>query len=554
MERLLPGLGGILAILGKRALRIIIPIVAVLVSFSIPASGITRIMPLGDSITRGVYGSPVNKWGYRKPLYDNLINGGYEFDFVGVHADGSFPDPNHEGRDGWRADEILYGRSSDPCAGKLEYWLIADQPDVILLHIGTNDITQGYPDANEVNSILNVIDAYEVGNNRHVTVVLALIINRRIDGSATKRTWTTQFNSDVNVIAANRIANGDDIIVVNMESALNYNVGVDMYDEVHPNDNGYIKMAGVWYGALADYFSGFSVEISGFVFETDGNTPVQGVLMQTDSNDINAVTDANGFYQLPVDYNWSGTVMPQKAGYVVDPNKDVFTNVTQDYNDVNYTAIPIKFKISGFVFEQGTALPMNDVNVSADNGGRSALTDANGYYEIVVDYNWSGNVTPAKYAFEPNSRHYEHVDQNYTTDQNYTGHKYNFKITGCIKNGCDIPIEGVLVDANNGGGADTTDANGFYEVWVDSAWSGTVTPTRQYYTFNPNLMSYDNVLADQPDQNNVADSIYDLNYDGHINWGDVDTIAENWLKPGAGDIDSSGKVDFLDFAEFCLVW
>jgi hypothetical protein len=443
----------------------------------------------------------------------------------------------------------------------LEYWLIADQPDVILLHIGTNDITQDSYDANEVNSILNVIDAYEVGNNRHVTVVLALIINRRIDGSATKRTWTTQFNSDVNVIAANRIANGDDIIVVNMESALDYNIVVDMDDEVHPNDNGYIKMAGVWYGALADYFSGFSVEISGFVFETDGNTPVQGVLIQTDSNDINAVTDANGFYQLPVDYNWSGTVMPQKAGYVVDPNKDVFTNVTQDYNDVNYTATLLTFKIAGFVYEQGSAAPMSDVNVSADNGGRLALTDANGYYEIVVDYSWSGNVTPGKYAcaFEPNSRHYEHVDQNYIADQNYAGHNYDFKITGCIKNGCDIPIaiEGVLVYADNGGSRDTTDADGLYEVWVDSAWSGTVTPTKRNFILNPGFMSYVNVLADQSDNNYVANSIYDLNCDGYIDWGDVDIMAENWLRrleTSDGDINQDGDVDFRDFADFRAAW
>ena len=37
--------------------------------------------------------------------------------------------------------------------------------------------------------------------------------------------------------------------------------------------------------------------ISGYVFELDGNTAVEGVLIQAD-NDINSVTDANGYYEL----------------------------------------------------------------------------------------------------------------------------------------------------------------------------------------------------------------------------------------------------------------
>ena len=49
-------------------------------------------------------------------------------------------------------------------------------------------------------------------------------------------------------MASNRIAGGDNIIVVNMENALNYST--DLSDDLHPNDNGYAKMANVWYDAL----------------------------------------------------------------------------------------------------------------------------------------------------------------------------------------------------------------------------------------------------------------------------------------------------------------
>jgi hypothetical protein len=49
-------------------------------------------------------------------------------------------------------------------------------------------------------------------------------------------------------MARTRIANGDKIIVVDMENALIY--PDDMWDTVHPNNTGYDKMAGVWYTAL----------------------------------------------------------------------------------------------------------------------------------------------------------------------------------------------------------------------------------------------------------------------------------------------------------------
>jgi len=610
--------------LHKRASWLVLSVIVVLsVSAGARAANVVKIMPLGDSITRGWYGSAY-RWGYRRPLYVSLTNGGYNFDFVGGQTDGNFPDPQHEGHDGWQADNIL---------PYLQGWLNTHQPDVVLLHIGTNDVTWNDADANEVNDILNVIDNYEADSNKGVTVVLARIIDRYPNDPN-----TTTYNNDLNTMATTRIANGDNIIIVNMQYALNYST--DMADWLHPNDNGYAKMANVWYIALADYLNSLSLAISGYVLEAGDNTPVEGVLIRTDDNDINSVTDANGYYELLVNHGWSGVVIPEKEGYVFEPNSNTYNNVTQgysdvnytatlitfkisgyvveldsntpvegvliqtddndinsvtdangyyellvnygwsgvampqkegrvfepnsiaysdvnhDYTDMNYTAVLMTFKISGFVFEQNSVTPISDVNISANNGGDSTMTDVNGFYEVVVDYNWSGDVTANKYAygFEPNSRHYEFVDHNFIADQNFTGNEYDFKITGFIKNQCDVPIEGVLIDANNGGGEDTTDVNGFYEVWVPTTWSGTVTPTKQYYTFNPTLMSYVNVLADQRDQNYIADNIYDLDCDGSIGWGDVAVMAESWLGTGFADFDQSGKVDFLDFAKLGWAW
>jgi hypothetical protein len=315
--------------------------------------------------------------------------------------------------------------------------------------------------------------------------------------------------------------------------------------------------------------TGIRITISGYVLEADGNTPVEGVLISTNDNDIDSVTDANGHYELLVDYNWSGIVTPQKEGYVFEPNSNTYTNVTEDYSNQNYIATLKTFVISGSVFDKNYITPINDVNVSAENGGGpwtsrygggSDITDANGYYEVVVDYNWSGKVVPAKYAyaFEPNKMEYINVKSDFN-DQDYIGTLLTFIISGHIKNSCDVPIAGVLVDANNGGGQDTTDVNGFYEVWVDYNWSGAITPSKALYTFDPNSMSYANVLGDITDQNYVANNIYDLDCDCSISFGDLGIISENWLDNGPdlpGDFykDEDDIVNFLDFAEFAKHW
>ena len=295
--------------------------------------------------------------------------------------------------------------------------------------------------------------------------------------------------------------------------------------------------------AVTASFAINQMTISGYVTEPDANIPVEGVFINANNGGSSDTTDANGYYQLTVEYGWSGTVEPNKTGYTFEPNGIDYSNVITDHNG-NYTAILDTFIISGYAVDSEMLTPLEGVLLSPDNdggpytskyyGGGQDTTDVNGYYEVLVDYNWSGNVVPSKYvyAFEPNSRHYEDVNEDYTADQNYIGTLLTYGITGYIKNECNVPIEDVVVSADNGGGQGTTDVNGFYEVWVDYNWSGTVTPSKAHYTFEPNLMSYVDVLADQPDQNYAAHNIYDLDYDCYIGWGDVAVISENWLRIG----------------------
>ncbi len=312
-------------------------------------------------------------------------------------------------------------------------------------------------------------------------------------------------------------------------------------------------------------FSRMVLSIAGYVVEPDSITPVKDVLMS--AGDFNTLTDANGYYELSVDWGWSGVVTPGKEGYVFEPVSSTYDNIAQSYSDANYTATLTTFKIAGYVLDSGNSSPISNASVSAENGGGpwtskygggSAMTDAAGYYEVMVDYNWSGKVTPAKYAyaFEPNGTSYENVKAD-TTGQNYAGTLLTFKISGHIKNECNVPIAGVMVSADNGGGQAMTDATGFYEVWVSYAWSGTVTPEKLHYTFNPVGLTYTGVLADQPGQNYAANNIYDLDCDGSIDLGDVAVLCDSWLITGSpipGDFDADGTVDFVNYAVFGSVW
>jgi hypothetical protein len=130
-------------------------------------------------------------------------------------------------------------------------------------------------------------------------------------------------------------------------------------------------------------------------------------------------------------------------------------------------------------------------------------------------------------------------------------------IVGCISEPNGIPVEGVLVSADANGGSGVTDANGYYGVLVSAGWSGTVTPIKDGHLFAPYERAYSEVMTDLMDQNYEDISIYDLDTNRFIGWGDVGVIGDNWLQTGEGipgDFSGDETVDFLDFADFALVW
>ena len=199
---------------------------------------VLRIMPLGDSITLGYDGSSSDLGGYRSKLETGLLSESYEFDFVGsLNYGPSDFDNDHEGHGGWQADEI---------ASSIYQWLIDNPAEVVLLHIGTNDISKGQNTegiAEEIDLILDRIDRYEIATNTNIVVILARIINQKEPIQN-----IIDLNSAIQDLADAR--EDDNIIVVDMEKALYY--PDDMSDNLHPNNNGYAKMADIWLDAIVN--------------------------------------------------------------------------------------------------------------------------------------------------------------------------------------------------------------------------------------------------------------------------------------------------------------
>lgn len=126
----------------------------------VSATGTLRVLPLGASSTVGV-GSPATA-GYRLPLWQRLTADGVRPDFVGSRSSGpdELPDADHEGRSGWTAARMA------PMTGE---WVLSADPDVVLLHAGTNDLIGGASAATTVTALDRMLDqVFAAGPRTHV--------------------------------------------------------------------------------------------------------------------------------------------------------------------------------------------------------------------------------------------------------------------------------------------------------------------------------------------------------------------------------------------------
>jgi len=203
-----------------------------------PVTGDCKVLPLGDSIT---YGTPTNNGGYRVELFTKAHADNLHLTFVGTQMDGpamvagvAFP-KNNEGYPGITTANLDSQHVKSPGTA------LKDMPQIILLHIGTNNVSQ----ASAATDLEKIIDDIVTALPNSLLAV-ASIIPLPSSSSA-----VTSYNAKIPGIVQARASVGKHVIFVDQFADF---PTAELTDGVHPTDaKGYPRMGDKWYAAIKPY-------------------------------------------------------------------------------------------------------------------------------------------------------------------------------------------------------------------------------------------------------------------------------------------------------------
>ena len=170
-----------------------------------------------------------------------LTNAGNEVDFVGGTQSGTFDDNQHEGHRGKIIDEI---RTMSDVG-------IYANPNVVLLHAGTNDINRDIDSSTAPARLSNLI-AYIYQHAPNALILVAQIVPSKPDGTFNR---DKIYNAAIPGVVNDWVKRGKHVVTVDMFSDFDRNT--DLADDLHPNALGYTKMAQKWYNAIVSADEGW---------------------------------------------------------------------------------------------------------------------------------------------------------------------------------------------------------------------------------------------------------------------------------------------------------
>lgn len=260
-------------------LPILLVFVCILFHTSLALAEPVKIMPLGDSIT----GSP-GCW--RALLWRDLTENGYsDIDFVGTQSlqgCGFTYDGEHEGHGGFLATDVA-------SSNQLVSWLSATNPDIVLMHFGTNDVWCNLSPDQILDAFTTLVTQMR-DNNPNMIIFVAQIIPVAPESCPECPQRTIEFNDAIPAWAAELSTTSSPIIVVDHWTG--FDPATDTYDGVHPNDLGIEKLADNWYGPLTDILA----DDLPIIIDTDTET-VTDTDTQSDTDtgsDTDTETDTDG--------------------------------------------------------------------------------------------------------------------------------------------------------------------------------------------------------------------------------------------------------------------
>jgi lysophospholipase L1-like esterase len=211
---------------------------------AVSAAAPVRIMPLGDSITAGP-----GCW--RALLWDHLQRTGFtNIDFVGTQQGGgcSVPfDEDHEGHAGFAATGIADQNQLPP-------WLAATSPDIVLMHLGTNDMWGGTISTDAILAAYSKLVDQMRASNPNMKIIVAQIIPMEPPSCIGCAQRVVALDNAIPSWAAGKTTARSPITVVDQWTG--FDAATDTIDGVHPNDIGFQKLADRWYPAVTAALGG----------------------------------------------------------------------------------------------------------------------------------------------------------------------------------------------------------------------------------------------------------------------------------------------------------
>jgi lysophospholipase L1-like esterase len=191
-------------------------------------------MPLGASVTYGVGSSHGN--GYRDTLRQLLVTKGYKIQMMGSRRAGTMENNHNEGWRGYRIDQIFKkARKSVPLY----------TPDVFTINAGSNDCLQDFYLDHAGERMGGLIQyLWKVAPNS--TIILSTLL---VNAGQKTELRIRRVNEQYQNLAKKMLDEHRRIILVDMRSADGPQES-DLVDGTHPDDNGYNKMAKIWYEGI----------------------------------------------------------------------------------------------------------------------------------------------------------------------------------------------------------------------------------------------------------------------------------------------------------------
>lgn len=233
----------------KTSVAVIILFCGVCFGLAAPVTAAVQIYPLGDSITYGDVHDGQSYPSYRYWLWNDLKSKGFDVDFIGSQHGPDYGfvfDTDNDGHAGYTSAREL---------AELPTWLPGLHPDIVLLHLGTNDVLEGVPQSETIGNIGAIITELRTANPQ-VRILLAGIIPTSVDKTNQQ---IVSLNNGLAGLQQQMNTESSPIILVDQYT--DYDGEHDNQDGgVHPAESGAVKIAARWSASLVPLLSQTTIQ------------------------------------------------------------------------------------------------------------------------------------------------------------------------------------------------------------------------------------------------------------------------------------------------------